>query len=54
MSSEKKKDTISSWIYLGVLAFAVCLIMGMMNSVGVLVLVFVDYYKESNAKAGNV
>lgn len=54
MCGRPKKDTVFSWIYLGVVMFTVQLLTGIVESFGILLAVFVEYFGESKSEAGMV
>ena len=47
-----QKDGLSSWFYLVATFFMTFTIIGLADTAGVFVGVFVDHYKETNAKTG--
>lgn len=47
-----QKDGLSSWFYLVATFLMTFTIIGLADTAGVFVAVFVDHYKETNAKTG--
>ena len=51
-SSGRVKDSRASWLFLGVTGCVLGYAGGLFDTVGILVVVFVEYFNETNAKIG--
>jgi hypothetical protein len=47
-----QKDGPYAWFYLAITAVISFLIVGLIDSIGIIVAVFITHYNESNAKGG--
>ena len=54
MSGEREKDNLSSWLHFGAIVFSTSVTVALYLSLGIFIAVFVEYYDESNTKAGEV
>lgn len=52
--SSFNKDSRYSWFYLVVNSIVSFFFIGLCDSIGIIVAVFVDLYKEDNTKGGNI
>lgn len=52
--SGRTKDSRSSWIFLAVTGGAICFSLGPFDNFGILLVVFVEYFNETNTKIGRL
>jgi hypothetical protein len=52
VGSTRNKDSRESWIFLAITGFVIGYAAGPVDNFGILVVVFVDYYNETNTKIG--